>query len=271
MDYTESSSIIIPTTHDVLLQIGCGNSLLASGNVSPPPDQLNMETFMAQIDVLRQKLNLPRCHIFGHGWGGALALNYAAQGVVKGIASLTLSSTPSSYATLIADRRRCAVALGDALAAALLNEDNVRVYVSSSSSSDSYARAWLQYQQHYICRTHNRPALPGCVQVAEGERSASVFESLCGGQMFTVNGQLAKWSAANLTGQLQDMPVLVTRGEYDEVSDENAKGLIVGLPKGRIVTFAGAGSYTHIDAWEDFLTELEHHMSAADTRAAKSV
>jgi hypothetical protein len=47
---------------------------------------------------------------------------------------------------------------------------------------------------------------------------------------------------------LQDVPVLLTRGEFDEVSAGSALQVAAGMPSsgGQVVTFKGSGSYMHI-------------------------
>lgn len=53
---------------------------------------------------------------------------------------------------------------------------------------------------------------------------------------------------ACLRVSLQDVPVLLTRGEYDEVSGQSALQVASGLPSsgGQVVTFKNSGSYMHI-------------------------
>jgi predicted esterase len=47
---------------------------------------------------------------------------------------------------------------------------------------------------------------------------------------------------------VQGVPVLLTRGEYDEVSAASALQVAAGLPSsgGQVVTFKGSGSYMHL-------------------------
>lgn len=47
---------------------------------------------------------------------------------------------------------------------------------------------------------------------------------------------------------VQDVPVLLTRGEFDEVSAASATQVAAALPSSgrQVATFKGAGSYMHI-------------------------
>jgi hypothetical protein len=192
-----------------------------------------------------------------------LALSYAAekQGAAGGVLSVTAASTASSYNQLLTDRRAALKGLGDAAEAALLAADDV-----GSSSADA-AATLQQYTQQYICRfpaaTAASPA--GCARVAAQQRSRPVFDALAGGRYFSSAGALAGWDAQGLgLSSLQETPVLVTRGEFDEVSKGSAEQLVGLLPKGQLAEFAGAGSYQHIDAWEPHLTRIEVHLCAAE-------
>jgi pimeloyl-ACP methyl ester carboxylesterase len=244
-----------------VLQVGCGNTFLASNNKCPPPDQLTIDLYLRQIDALREALGLEKVHLYGQGTGGMLALSYAAQkqGTAGGILSVTAASTASSYSQLITDRRAGLRGLGNAAEAALLAADDV-------ASSDAEAAAALQqYTQQYVCRLPAATSPAGCARVAAQQRSRPVFEALAGGRYFSAAGGLAGWDAQGLgLSSLQEMPVLVTRGEFDEVAKSSAQQLAGLLSQGQLVEFAGAGSYQHIDAWEPHLTQIEVHLCAAE-------
>eukprot|EP00882_Tetradesmus_deserticola_P024054 GHRQ01026271.1.p1 GENE.GHRQ01026271.1~~GHRQ01026271.1.p1 ORF type:complete len:202 (-),score=67.25 GHRQ01026271.1:32-637(-) len=192
-----------------------------------------------------------------------LALSYAAnqQGTTGGVLSVTAASTPSSYSQLITDRRAALKGLGAAAEAALLAADD-----AGSSSADA-ATALQQYTQAYVCRSPAATAASpaGCVRVAAQQRSRPVFGALVGGRYFSPAGALAGWDVQGLgLSSLQETPVLVTRGEYEEVARSSAEQLAGLLPKGQLAELAGAGSYQHIDAWESHLTGVEVHLCAAE-------
>src|SRR5215210_1576549 len=70
---------------------------LGSGESSRPDDPAlwTVETFVEQVQSVRDGLGLDRIHLFGSSWGGMLALEYAFTRP-PGLASLTLNSTPTS-------------------------------------------------------------------------------------------------------------------------------------------------------------------------------
>ena len=70
---------------------------LGSGESSRPdePSLWTVETFVEQVQSVRDGLGLDEIHLFGSSWGGMLALEYAFTRP-DGLASLILNSTPTS-------------------------------------------------------------------------------------------------------------------------------------------------------------------------------
>ncbi len=72
-------------------QLGCGNS------DRPDDDELwVMSTFETELDQVLDQLNIERFHLFGHSWGGWLALLYVLDRQPAGASSLVLASTCAS-------------------------------------------------------------------------------------------------------------------------------------------------------------------------------
>lgn len=178
------------------MQVGCGNTFLASNSSCPPASQLTPQLYLDQIDALRNALKLERCHLYGQGIGGMLALSYAAQkgGKQAGILSVSVGSVAPSYQQLVSDRRAAAKQLlGPDKAEELLLQANLGGG-SGSSSSEAVATAWQQYQQQYVCRFPAASGAGGCASRALQQRSQPVFDGLAGGQYFAAAGALADWS-----------------------------------------------------------------------------
>lgn len=247
-----------------VVQVGCGNTFLASNSSCPPVDQLTPDLYLQQLDAVRSHLGLDKCHLYGQGVGGMLALSYAAakQGQAGGIMSVSVASIPNSYNQLIADRRNALKQLGQDVEQQLLAADEA----GSLGGLDSSNAAWQQYVQQYVCRFPAAVASSplGCARSALQRRSQPVYQGLAGGRYFSAAGGLADWDVEGLKPALQGLPVLVSRGESDEVSEASAKQLITGLPEGKVATFKGAASYVHIDNWEPHLTLVEESLCAAE-------
>jgi pimeloyl-ACP methyl ester carboxylesterase len=218
-----------------------------------------MQLLMDELDAVCSSLRLSGTssdsgfHIYAHGSGGMVALQYAAQRAPPGLRSLVLASVPDSYQALIDDRRAAAQALGPAPAEVLVNREG------DASAKAEFQAALGVYNRAYISRQD-----PGCLAAARQGRSGAAFEALAGRRLFSAAGQLAGWDCADSAARLGGLPVLVCRGERDEVSAGSAGRLAAALQAGKLATVPGAGSYMHIDAWEPHLETVEGFISAAE-------
>lgn len=246
------------------MQVGCGNTFLASNNTCPPTDELVLALYLQQIDAVRKHLNLDRCHLYGQGVGGMLALSYAAAkaGQDSGIVSVSVASTPNSYTQLLADRRAALQQLGPDVQQQLLAADDAGQLRDNSNSNT----AWQEYVGQYICRFPAATAAApiGCASWALQRQSRTVYEGLAGSRYFTAAGNLQNWDVEGLKPALQGLPLLASRGQFDEISETSAMKLIAGLPGSKLATCKAAGSFVHIDDWEPHLTVVENHLCAAE-------
>jgi len=139
--------------------------------------------------------------------------------------------------------------------------------ISSTAIADVVA-ARQRYNQQYICRSSGAVAAAplGCVRAAMQQRSRPVFVALAGRQYFAAAGDLVEWDVSTLKAAetMQDLPVLVSCGDGDEVSHKSAQQLVDNLPKAVLAVHAGSGSYVHIDAWEPHLTKVEEHLCLSE-------
>ena len=71
-------------------QLGCGNS-----DSPDNPSLWSLELFLDELATVRRSLVLDQIHLFGHSWGGMLAMEYALL-QPDGILSLTLASSPAN-------------------------------------------------------------------------------------------------------------------------------------------------------------------------------
>lgn len=286
-------------------QAGCGRSagvgaadaaLLSSSSSSSSPA---VAFYKGELDrLIRRDLKIEGpVHLLGHGWGGILALEYAASNDAN-VTGVVAASTPASYSDLIAGRRAAAAsALGDEGAARLERADaalsgapSAAAAASSASSSVEELRALAQrYDAQVVCRAlagggaafdasgpracvaaaraaRARPPIVAGSGAGAGTSSAALVRALNGGRFFEAAGELAGWEAPALPS---GVAVLSTRGEHDEVSEDSSKALVeravgAGGKQSKSVTFPGAGSYAHLDAWEPYVSAVETWLSGVE-------
>ena len=86
-------------------QQGCGNS-----DQPDDPGRWTVDFYLREIETVRRALGLERCHILGQSWGGMLLMEYLVTRPT-GVVSATISSSPASMPTWIAETGRQRAAL----------------------------------------------------------------------------------------------------------------------------------------------------------------
>ena len=129
-----------------------------------------VETFLEQLEAVREGLGLERIHLFGTSWGGMLALEYAFT-QPAGVVSLILNSTPTSAPCWAAETRR--------------------LHAGLPAGLDEKA-AEEEFKRRHICRLDPEPEVlaRSCAKFG-----IQVYETMWGPNEFTVTGTLKDWDA----------------------------------------------------------------------------
>ncbi|MFI8100739.1 alpha/beta fold hydrolase [Streptomyces sp. NPDC086023] len=127
-------------------QSGCGRS----GPLADPAEW-TVATFAAEIDAVRAGLGLDRVHLFGHSWGGMLALSYAL-GRPDGLASLVPAGTPAASALFAAGVRGLPATLPGTVAETLARHEE-----AGTTDSEEYQAAAGEFYVRWMCRVTPYP------------------------------------------------------------------------------------------------------------------
>lgn len=202
---------------------------LGSGESSRPDDPAlwTVETFVEQLQSVRDELGLGRIHLFGSSWGGMLALEYAFT-MPTGLASLTLNSTPTSAPRWAVEAERLFAALPDGL--------------------DSEA-AEKEFKRRHICRLEPEPSV-----LAESRKTwgTQVYETMWGPNEFTVTGTLKDWDVIGRLGEI-DLPTLITSGRHDECTPSLVEPLHDGIPGSEWVLFEDSSHTPYLEEPERYI------------------
>lgn len=132
----------------------------------------------------------------------------------------------------------------------------------SARREPAYAAAWREYQRRCVLTT--RLGSPGCLSVSEQdlqrqeESGPSAAGVLTGNSYFEPRGELAGWRAARVVDARMP-PALLLRGSKEELPRAATDELAALLtPTGcRVQEYPGAGTFVHIDAWEECLGDVD--------------
>jgi proline-specific peptidase len=202
---------------------------LGSGESSRPddPSLWTVETFVEQVQSVRDGLGLDWIHLFGSSWGGMLALEYAFTRP-EGLASLILNSTPTSAPRWAVETLRLAAELPPGL-------------------DDKQAEA--EFKRRHICRLDPEPE---ALALARAQFGTQVYETMWGPNEFTVTGTLREWDVIDRLGEL-DVPTLVTSGRHDECTPALVQPLADGIPGAEWVLFEESAHMPYLEEPERYL------------------
>jgi proline-specific peptidase len=243
-DYLEDLAILADAGRPVVFydQLGCGKS-----DHPDDPALWVMDTFVDEIGTVRDALGLDRVHLLGHSWGGWLAMEYAL-GRPPGLASVVLASTCASLPAFAAETRR----LKESLPADV--QKTIDEHEAAGTTDDeTYSEATMAYFTRWICRL-DLP-WPDHVMRSMNNLSEDVYRTMQGPE-WNVTGNLRDWEVTERLGEL-DMPVLVTSGRHDEMTETLVKPLVAGIRGAEWVVFENSAHFAPVeepDRYRDVLT-----------------
>jgi len=215
---------------------------LGSGESSRPddPELWTVETFVEQVQSVRDGLGLERIHLFGSSWGGMLAVEYAFT-QPAGLASLILNSTPTSAP-------RWAV-------------ETLRLHADLPPGLDD-KQAEEEFKRRHICRLDPEPEV---LALARAQFGAQVYETMWGPNEFTVTGTLKEWDVIDRLGEL-DVPALITSGRHDECTPALVQPLADGIPGAEWVLFEESAHMPYLEEPQRYLEVVGAFLDRVEAR-----
>lgn len=206
-------------------QLGCGRSDI--------PDDLSLwtiERFVAEVDSVADALGIERFILFGHSWGGFLAIEYALAHPAR-VTGLILASTASSVASFMNGTR----SLIDGL-----TPENARAIhelgAQGKYEDPFYLAAVQEFYEKHLCR---RQPWPEELLVSVGNLGTTpVYPYMNGPNEFTINGTLLGWDRSADVATIT-APTLITCGEFDEIVPACSYELEASIANSKAVVFEG--------------------------------
>lgn len=233
-------------------QLGCGRSQRPTSY-----RDYTIASNADDADQLRRALGLGRVHLFGHSYGGALALEAAVRHP-RAWRSLVVSSGFASMRTLWKGYRLRVSQLSPSNRRAWLKYDRTGVTTPASlRAAEEFRRRFTQHleNQPYEISTSfqhlNRRILK-----AMGFQTTQLYDH---GHR---KGTMAGWS---ITGDLRQVrvPTLVTVGQYDHVTPGCAREIHRGIPRSRLVISRGHGHLLFFEDRDQYISLLRTFFAEA--------
>jgi proline iminopeptidase len=230
-------------------QLGCGNS-------DNPADTgfWNISRFSEEVEEVRKGLGLEQFYLFGHGWGGMLAMEYliSYQDNLKGVViSNAAASLNQKYRTAVL--KRC---LSPA-------EFKILDSLCRNSRFSDPAYPTLLYSRFYnqsFCRLNPWPA-PLLTSISKSNQG--LHRHMLGENVLDFNGNLAFWQRWD-TLQTLSAPSLIIGGLKDDVNPEELREMGRRMPNSRVVLCPDAGRMSMYDNQPMYFKELLRFLKEVD-------
>jgi L-proline amide hydrolase len=256
-DYLESLEAIADTGRRAIFydQLGCGKSDRADESM------WTVETFVEEVGVVRNELDLHRIHLFGNSWGGMLAMEYALT-QPTGLESLILASSPASIPQWVEETGRLRRELPEDV------QDVLDKHEAAGTTDDpEYEQACEVFYRRHVCRVPEWPdyVLRSFQFLTE---HGEVYRYMNGPSEFHVVGTLKTWDITDRLGEIR-VPTLVVTGEHDEATPAINKTVSNGIPGAESVVYSNASHMAHVEDTEGYVHLLDDFMTRVETGAWK--
>lgn len=202
-------------------------------------DLWRVDRFCAEVDAVRAAFDLDEVVLFGHSWGGWLAIDYLCRGA-SGVRGAVLADTSAGFPSF-ADSIARRVATMDA---------DQRVAIESAPRSGdvdgagpTYRAAAIEFYRRFVVRN-----VPGDIAetVIDRQGSSEVFGAMQGADELHADGSLAAWDRVDDL-HLIDCPVLVIAGRFDHMDEHCAREISDGIVDADLVIFEDSSHCVHLE------------------------
>jgi proline iminopeptidase len=237
-DYLEAMESFLPQARIEMYyydQLGVGNS-----DVPDDPALWTLPRYVTEVEEVRQGLGLDHFVLYGHSWGGILAMEYALkyQQNLRGLVISNMTAGTQAYL------KRTAALKAQLLSAELLKEFNTLV-AAKDYDNPAYIRIVMEnlYPQ-MLCRL--KP-WPEPVSRAFRHANEKIYNQMQGKSEFEVTGNLKDWERWDRLHEIK-VKALTIGSNFDEMDPADMRKMATLMPNA-VSAICPNGS--HLDMWDD--------------------
>jgi proline-specific peptidase len=232
-------------------QLGCGRS-------DKPEDASlwKIERYVREVEAVRKALGLDRIFLYGHSWGGWLAVEYMMS-KPAGVVGLILASTSAGAPQFAREVTRLKQKLPARVLATLEKHE-----ATGDLQNPEYEAATMEFYRRHVCRLDPWPE-PLMRAMANLMANPVPYVTIQGPNEFTVNGNLKDWDRTGRLGEIR-VPTLITVGRHDEITPACATTLKAGIPGSELVIFEKSAHMAMLEETDRYLQVLERFLRESD-------
>jgi proline iminopeptidase len=215
-------------------QLGCNNS-------DQPSDTSlwTLPRYLQEVEEVRRGLGLENFVLYGHSWGGILAMEYALhyQQHLRGLVISNMTAGTKAYL-----KRTAALKLQ--LPPSTLARLNA-LEAKQDYDSPEYEKIMMEdLYPKMICRTH---PWPESVNRAFRHANQTIYVQMQGKSEFLVTGNLKDWERWDRLHEIK-VKALTIGARYDEMDPEDMKKMATMMPNATSVICENG---SHLCMWDD--------------------
>ena len=237
-DYLEAMESFLPPAGVEIIyydQLGCGNS-----DAPDDPSLWTLPRFLTEVEEVRQGLGLGNFVLFGHSWGGVLALEYALTHPqhLRGLVISNMTAGMRSYL------KRTAALKETLLTPPLLARFNA-LEAAKDYDNPEYTRILEEvlYPQ-MLCRSQ---PWPEPLTRAVRRMNTSIYHQMQGRSEFEVTGNLKDWERWDRLHEVK-VKTLTIGARHDEMDPADLREMARLMPN---ASCAVCEEGSHLALWDD--------------------
>jgi proline iminopeptidase len=230
---------------------------------------LKIENFVAQVQAVKEALDLNEFYLMGHSWGTALALEYYTVHP-EGIKGIVFNSPYFSTVKWIADTDTLIATLPDSIQHAIFSAEKDLVF-----DTDAYKAANQYFFKRFLLRSDpdkvKRPPyalINPSFDTTDVKGNNFIYNYMWGPSEFSPTGTLLSYENTESLNSI-NIPVLFTTGEYDEARPTTVKSYVRQVKNGQYIEITGAGHATFIDNLELYVKAHRDFANGVDESAQR--
>lgn len=232
-------------------QLGCGKSFIENAD----NDLWIMSRFVLELHELINALGINQFHLFGHSWGGSLAVEYALL-YPKNVRSLILASPVLSVPLWLEDTKRLLKKLPEP------TQQIINQYEREGTTESSEYQIAKNEFNNLLCRIHPNPE---DLVYSLTHSNRNVYQMMWGPSEFTVTGNLKNFDRINNLININS-PILITCGRYDEASPLSMEKAQKKSKDAKLVIFENSAHVAHIEESGKYLHTLERFLVEVESK-----
>jgi proline iminopeptidase len=222
-------------------QLGCNNS-----DQPDDPSLWTLARYTEEVEEVRGALGLEHFVLYGHSWGGILAIEYALnyQQHLRGLVISNMTAGTQSYL------KRTASIKSQLLPATLARLTALEA--KEDYDSPEYQRVMMEdLYPKMLCRIQ---PWPEPISRAFRHANDKIYNLMQGKSEFLVTGNLRDWERWDRLHEIR-VKALTIGAQYDEMDPEDMKHMAALMPNARNA-FCPNGS--HLCMWDDQKAYFDH-------------